>query len=334
MFINNKFYLVIVLIFTYNILISKELPKSIDIPVQLSKADQKRIDHANELVKSGRDLWNQINSQYNPDGATNPTIDSIYNKEAMPLLLKAAGLFDEGNSLMYEVYHKNNNDFWNKHKYDFPTGLDNAKQFQKDAINYVQKAQLNRRVAENYQHEYVKAYNSYFEAISLEIIAAKKEGRALQIYADWPIHYSYPADEDIENDLFNPKPVVAAIPPKPVEKKEEPKIVADTTAPAPEPVISQPVKAEPEVLQPNVIYFSVQIAAHTVHIPENNIRETIYNGIMKINEIHEDGWYKYLLGHYTSYYDAVKLLNEIKVDKAFVVAYKNGKRVPLNEVNK
>ncbi len=325
MVLTRKFYSIIVFIVSYNILYANDLPKPIDIPVQLSKLDQKKIDHAAEIINSARDMWNQLNKQYNTEGVTNPTIDSMYNKDAMPLLLKAAALFDEGNSLMYEVYHKNCNEFWSKHKYDYPTGLDNAKQFQKDAINYIQKAQLNRRVADNYQHEYVKAYNTFFEAVSLEIIASKKEGRALQIYADWPIHYSYPTDEDIEKDLFNPA-IVAAAPVKQAEKKEEPEIKIDTPVPAKE--------VEPEILQPNIIYFSVQIAAHTVKIPENTIRESIYKGTMKITEIHEDGWFKYLLGHFTNYYDAVRLLNEVNVEKAFVVAYKNGKRVPLNEVNK
>src|SRR5208282_3843517 len=165
--------LIIFIIFYNNVLSAKELPKSIDIPVQVSKADQKRIDHANELINSARESWNQLNKQYNPEGATNPTVDSAYNQDAMPLLKKAAGLFDEGNSIIYEIYHKNCVDFWNKHKYDYPSGLDNARQYQKDAINYIKNAQLNRRVADNYQHEYVKAYDRFFEAISLEIIASK-----------------------------------------------------------------------------------------------------------------------------------------------------------------
>src|SRR5208337_4171561 len=190
-------------------------------------------------------------------------------------------------------------DFWNKHKYDYPSGLDNARQYQKDAINYIKNAQLNRRVADNYQHEYVKAYDRFFEAISLEIIASKKEGRALQIYNDWPVHYAYQFDDDIEKDLFNPKVAVVTAPVKPPEKKEEAKVIPETSTP-----VVTAVPGEPEVLQPNVIYFSVQIAAHTVPISDKNLRETIYKGPMKITEMREAGWFKYLLGHFTNYYDA------------------------------
>ena len=81
-----------------------------------------------------------------------------------------------------------------------------------------------------------------------------------------------------------------------------------------------------------IIYYSVQIAAHTVPMTENHIRQNIYHGGMTIREIHEDGWYKYLIGRYTDVDEAIKLLNEVNVDKAFVVAYKNGRRVPLKEV--
>ena len=66
---------------------------------------------------------------------------------------------------------------------------------------------------------------------------------------------------------------------------------------------------------------------------EQHIRENIYKGKMKIQEIHEDGWFKYLIGHYKDFDDAVKLLNEVNVERAFIVAYKNGKRVPIKEVH-
>lgn len=300
-----------------NCLFSKELPKNLDIPVELTKSEQKKLERANELIKVGMDLWNQLNTRYNPEKVTNYKIDSIYNKDGYPILVKASKVFEEGITIKYELYHKNCVDFWSKHKYDSPTGLENAKKFQKDALKYIEKAQLNRRVAENYINEYVKAYNRFYEAISLELISVKKEGRALQIFRDWPVHYAYQWDDDVEKDLFptkiNPNELATIEPPKPTEKPKDKELV----------------KELPDSM---IIFYSVQIAAHTILMPEARVRETIYNGKMKMQQIHEDGWYKYLIGHYKNYEEAAKLLNEIKVDKAFVVAYKNGKRVPLKEV--
>lgn len=319
--VNNR-YIILFLIFVFvnNNLYPKELPKNLDIPVELSKSEQKKLERANELIKDGMKLWNELNTKYNPEKATSYKIDSIYNSDAYPILIKASKLFEEGYEMKYSLYHKNCVEFWSKHKYDSPSGLDNAKRFQKEALNYIEKAQSNRRSAENYINEYVKAYDRFFEAISLELISIKKEGRALQIYRDWPVHYSYQFDDDVEKDLFpaknKSKDLATIEPPKPVMKEEKTKL-------------KEQLKELPDSL---IIFYSVQIAAHTVLMPESRIRETIYKGKMPMQQIHEDGWYKYLLGHYKTFEEAQTLLNEVKVDKAFVVAYKNGKRVPLKDV--
>lgn len=302
------------------IVYSKDLPKSYDAPVQLSKYDKKRIDRANELFKDGMDLWNELNQKYNPENIKDYKMDSICNKDAYPILMKAAQKFLESNSLKYEVYNSNCKDFFVKHRYQSPTGLENAKRYQKEAENYIEKAQSNRRSAENYKNEYVKAYDRFFEAISLEIIAVKKEGRALQIYQDWPVHYAYQFDDDIEVDLFHPKVVAVA-------KKEPPKPVEQ-----PKPVEVKKDEPEVEPYDSTVIYYQVQIAAHTQPLTLKYIKDNIYIGAVKINEIREEGWFKYTLGRYKTYDEANKLLKSINVPKAFVVAYKNGKRVPIKEV--
>jgi len=313
--------LLILYIISNNCLFAKDLPKTYDAPVQLSKTDKKRVERANELIKAGQDIWNELNRNYNPDNITNYKIDSAYNKDAYPILIQAAQKFLEGNSLKYEVYHSNCLDFFKKHRYDSPTGLENAKRYQKEAENYIEKSQMNRRSADNYKSEYAKAYSRFFEAISLEIIAVKKEGRALQIYQDWPVHYAYEFDDDIEVDLFNPKTTVAVV------KKETPKPPVET------PKVTEVKKEESEPYDSTVIYYQVQIAAHTQPMTMKYIKENIYIGDIKVNEIHEEGWYKYTLGRYKTFEEAAKLQRSINVPKAFVVAYKNGKRVPLKEVS-
>jgi hypothetical protein len=300
-------------------LLSKDLPKTYDAPVKLTKSEVKKLEKANELIKSGVDLWIELNQKYNPESITNYKIDSAYNKDACPILFEAAKKLEEGITIKYDIYHGNNIAFWKQHHYDSPSGLENAKRYQKEAGNYIEKAQLNRRVAENYKNEYVKAYDRYFEALSLEIIAVKKEGRALQIFQDWPVHYAYQFDDDIEVDLFNPKKVVAA-----VVKKEEPKPVEKV-------VENKPVVAA-EAFDSTVIYYQVQIAAHTQQLTPKDIKD-IYVGAIKVQEIREEGWYKYTLGRFQTFEEANKLLKAINVPKAFVVAYKNWKRVPIKEAS-
>ena len=313
-----KYILSILLLFTLcKPVDSKKLPKPSDISVEFSKGDKRRLDQANEKINAALELWDKVNSSFNPENVTSYKVDSIYTKEGLPMLWKISTLLHDGNTLKYNIYHKNCIDFFTKHKYDAPSGVESAKAFQKEAVNYIQKAELNRHAAENFVNDYKKTYDRFFEAFSLEIIAVKKEGRALQIYSDWPIHYGYIYDADVENDLFKPQVVVAVkMPPQKVDTVKLFKEVVVAEAP-----------------DSTIIYYSVQIAAHTLKMKEPHIRATIYKGSLKILEIHEDGWFKYLIGHYKTQDEAMKLLYEIKVDKAFVVAYKNGKRVTLKEVN-
>jgi hypothetical protein len=300
----------------------KEFPKVYDAPVIVTKGEQKKLDKAKELHFQAIAIWNELNARYAPEKAINKKIDSIYNKDAYPKLIKASELFLESNKLRYEVYHDNCQKFWNAHRFDYPQGVEEAKRYQKEAANYMEKAVLNRRAAENYANKYVLTYDRIFEAVSLEIIAGKKEARALQYYQDWPVKYPYVFDEDVEVDLFNPKAVVVAEKPK-----EEPK--KDTV------VIIKYVTVEPH--DSTIIFYRLQIAAHTVKITKEYIRANIYTGDMKIEEIKEDGWYKYLIGKYKTLDEANKLLaecrskNQLKDNKTFVVAYRNGKRVQIKE---
>jgi hypothetical protein len=303
--------LLIIVFITINLCVfSKDLPKIYDVSVELSQIEKKQLAKANELISEGMDIWVQVNQRFNPETVLSHQIDSIYNIEAYPLLAKAAECFLEGTTAKYELYHKNCLEFWNKHSHDYPTGVDNAKRLQKEALNYLEKSKVNRRVAENYVNQYVYAYDRFYEAISLEIIATKKEGRALQIYRDWPIHYAYEWDEDVEVNLFSPKFAVV---------KTEPK------------VIKPEVKSDIELPDSMIIFYMVQIAAHTIQITPKYLKENVYNGTMAVQELKEEGWFKYTIGHYKTFEEAEKLLNQINVAKAFVVAYKNGKRVPLKE---
>lgn len=314
----TRFCFIIFLFTIVDSISAKELPKNYDVSINLSKGDLSKIKKSNELIKKGREIWDQLNSSYNPEEISSYKQDSICNKVAFPILLKAAKMLQDGNALKYGVFHNNCIDFWKKHKYDHPSGLEGAKKFQKEALSYVDSAALNRRVADNYTNQYVLAYNRFFEAISLEIIASKKEARALQIYLDWPAHYSYEWDEDVETNLFAAKP-------KKIEEKELVNI-PDTLKFAP-PLVVKDVKDS------SIVYYSIQIAAHTIPLTDAQIRISIYKGPMLIREIWEDGWYKYLIGYFKNVNEAIELHKKINVEKAFVVAYKNGKRVPLKELN-
>ena len=76
------------------------------------------------------------------------------------------------------------------------------------------------------------------------------------------------------------------------------------------------------------IIFKVQIAADKMRLSEEALKN-IYAGTEKIDINEEDGWYKYSVGELSSYDHVEKLKKSISVDGAFIVAYKNGVKVPL-----
>lgn len=316
---SGRYSVLIISLFLALNLRAQELPKVLDPPVEFEKGELKKIEKANELIKTAILTWNQLLNVYNPQNITNYRTDSLYRVKALPLLLQAAKNFEEGNNVKYEIFRKNCSAFWTKHKYDSPSGLENAKALQKEAGNYFEKAALNRQAAENYGKEYAKVFDKMHEAISLEIIAVKKEGRALQLYRDWPVHYNYVYDDDIVKNLFSKdKPVevtVAAV----TEKKDTAVSAIAKTEPEPEPYDS------------TVVYYQVQIVAHTAPLNASYIRMNVYDGDMPVEILKEEGWYKYVIGRYRTFEEANKLLRKVNIPRAFVVAYKNHKRVPIRE---
>ncbi len=82
------------------------------------------------------------------------------------------------------------------------------------------------------------------------------------------------------------------------------------------------------------VVFKVQIAASKQKlelIPQN------FNGLKDISMVKVGKWYKYYAGH-TSDYNKIKKIRDVArtktYPKAFIVAYKNGKRVSLSDVLK
>lgn len=85
------------------------------------------------------------------------------------------------------------------------------------------------------------------------------------------------------------------------------------------------------------LFYKVQIAA-TMHKPER--KSDFFRSLYKINEsvdiTIQDGWKKYLVGSFEKYAAAkqYRVATQAKIPDAFVVAYNNGERIPLNEALK
>jgi hypothetical protein len=135
--------------------------------------------------------------------------------------------------------------------------------------------------------------------------------RAIRIYQDFPIEYPYEWD-----DFFKQRQIMLAR-----EGALDPDL--------------QEEKQKEAAESFKMIYYRVQIAAHSRPIPDSQL-EAIYHGNLIVNMNFEDGWYKYTIGNFERYDLALDLLRNCNVKRAFIVAYDedNVKQDLRNIINK
>jgi hypothetical protein len=94
----------------------------------------------------------------------------------------------------------------------------------------------------------------------------------------------------------------------------------------------KPTKEKPAPSQEKII-FKVQIAADTKPLSSSKLHQ-IYSGYHSIESFTEDGWYKYSIGELNTFDQANKLRKECNVKGAFIIAFKNGKKINVLEAKK
>jgi len=108
---------------------------------------------------------------------------------------------------------------------------------------------------------------------------------------------------------------------KPVEKKLEPEVKA---APV---VVAKPVekKVAPVKTTSGIVY-KVQVSSSSRKLTSSE-KKKLYHGTVKIEEVLYKGSYKYVLGNFKTKEEASKFRSKLGVKGAFVVKFKDGKRI-------
>lgn len=147
----------------------------------------------------------------------------------------------------------------------------------------------------------------------------EKEEKAEPAPATVPPAAAAPEEAVTKKQAEEPKPVETVAPSSAVSEKKEPM----KESPAP---VAAPAKTG--------VVFKVQIAAmNEKHFRRKNYFQEKFGLQMEVAAEEHEGLKKYTVGNFTSYSQARKLRDEIlsNVSDSFVVAYKDGVRIPVSE---
>jgi hypothetical protein len=289
-----------------------------ELHLEFGQADEKKFEKAIELL-NGADLkFSEANEMYNALDISEQRLGlSKEYKKAFRKLVEASEDYKEGHTIIFMVFKGKAQEFWEEmQKSDhYAAGMEKAKYYERQAKKHFNRALLKRDIVTDADRFEAGLYQMK-EAFNLEKLSIRDEGRAVQIYQDFPVEYNYGWEDDVSLEE------VLALKRNPALR--EPPLDVFAT-------VDKKTEVDSSLLKE--IIFKVQIAAHTVPLTEEYLR-TIYKGGMKIDLIYEEEWYKYSVGRYRSLEEATVTLENCNVNKAFIVAYQSGKKLTIEEALK
>lgn len=257
-----------------------------ELGLTLAKSEQRKVDKATSLMDNASTLLEKARN-------------AGKNSGAYSFLKQASSKYESALHTMKGLYESALKDFYDKANPIMINKFDHARYYDQRAEGYASAADRvmqkldSVKGVENYYPVYANAYENVKWAIINEL-------RAVKVYQDFPLEYPYEWD-----DFFREHQIMLA--------REE----ASRYASHPE--LKQQAQQEAKETY-RTIYFRVQIAAHTMRIPSLQLW-AIYKGKVPIKEVYENGWYKYTIGNFERYDEALTLLKSCNVKKAFIVAY-------------
>ncbi len=320
MCVQNKYQVVVILFFLGCTRLLNAQERNIsdytaELSFKISSSEEKKIEKGIEMLSEADTKLSQVEHIFENLSELEKKEKISENYEnALKELKDVSELYKEGNQYIYQVFKDKSEKFWASMKKvrHFAAGVEKGKYYEGQAGKHLIMAQQRRDQA-SWTDRYQYARLKIREAYELEKEAIRDQGRALQIYSDYPVEYNYEWDNDITlEEVYEiyKNPAV----------KEPPEDIYATVDPN--------TRVDPVLMEE--IIFKVQIAAHTVPLTEEYLR-TIYKGGMPIDMIYEDEWYKYSIGRFTDFEEATKVFEECKVRKAFIVAYQGGKKLTIKE---
>jgi hypothetical protein len=270
--------------------------------------------------------------------------------QARQKITAASDLYRERNGTKYRLYKTYMEKFWLQFEGD-EASYDNAKTIEEQSNDLYYQAVTNRTEANKMPdgHEKIQKLK---QAIESENLAIDRQLTVLGLYygidlkekeaeKDIPVEILQPAAMEetiIEPDAGQNQPAVQQTTDiQPVEQKES------GIAQQPVTTVQDPVKEQTPEEQiaavetasqpqqtPSEVVFRIQLAASRTPLTKEKVAK-LCSKPYPIDRTEENGWYKYYIATGNSYEHAKKVLNECGAVNAFIVPYKNGRRITLSE---
>ncbi len=314
------FVQILLILFAFSTISAQNKPFSIisEIKKQLNYADiqiviqaQKRISLgdslrslANKLEQQAISYKNKAASEHWFRGRRDLKKYQQLHQKALVYYISSSINYGLGNKKLYNVYKQNLTKLYPKIPKDKITEFNNLI---KQANNSYEKAKQLRRKGINAPNDDIK-FKYYKQAEQLEAEAVELQTEAYSLYFN-----------SRKNKTQKQKPTSS-----PPITQPQTTVTQTTSNTTPTQTYTQP--PHPAATSPN-IYFRVQVAASKVPLPISKLRK-IYPGKIYYEFDPYDKMYKYLtLQKFSTYQQAYNFKHKINVPGAFIVAYKNGKRV-------
>ncbi|MFO7656134.1 MAG: hypothetical protein R6W78_03640 [Bacteroidales bacterium] len=286
-----------------------------ELNVKFTTLDEKKIERGIVTINEAEKLLSEAQAMYDAlsELEKKEKVSVVYQK-SLKKIQEASEKHKEGYQAIHLVFKEKCNEFWNAMRkvQHFAAGVEKGRYYEKQAVKQkAMSAQRRDQVLWTDRFEYAKLKSK--EANELDMLIIRDQGRALQVYSDYPVEYNYGWENDVtleEIKQIYKNPAV----------NEPPEDIYAT--------VNTEAKVDPVLMEE--IIFKVQIAAHTVPLTEEYLR-SVYKGTMPMDMIYEDDWYKYSIGRYHSFTEANITLQECGVRKAFIVAYQGGKKLTIQE---
>jgi hypothetical protein len=254
-------------------------------------------------------------------------------------ITEASDLYQERNGTKYRLYKIYIEKFW-LHFEGNEASFENAKKIEEQSNDLYYQAVISRTQANKMPDEAEKI-QKLNQAIESENQAIDKQLTVLGLYygidlsekeavKELPVETILPAAVEVQ--------MQDAVPEKEPEVAKAESSVADGSSNQ-QPLSQQPPPAEQlaaveTVTQsqqaPSEVEFRIQLAASRTLLTKEKASK-LCSKPYPIDMAEENGWYKYYIAAGSSYENAKKTLSECGADKAFIVAYKDGRKITISE---